>query len=234
MANYLVAGRFAANGFGLAGGALIASSSGTEKWPDLYYSFISMNMKNDTADVFQKGFGYADGVLQKYFAPTVGQDVFFHLLCLSRPKSVGEVKLRSNNPRQRLYIDPKYLDDKRDVDTVMEGVKLALKMSKTEALKKIGAQLTPDLFPGCESHGNANDDNDAYWECFIRHITQTMWWVFFFKFTLSLALSKNVKPSPLNEVSCNLNSFLFFNSGITRPPSKWDFHWMKKLSLILL
>lgn len=62
------------------------------------------------------------------------------------------------------------------------GVKFALKMSKTEALKKIGAQLTPELFPGCESHGNSNDDNDAYWECYIRHVTQTMWLVYLISF----------------------------------------------------
>lgn len=48
-------------------------------------------------------------------------------------------------------------------------------MSETEALKKIGAKLTPELLPGCESHGNADSDNDGYWECYIRHVTQTMW-----------------------------------------------------------
>lgn len=78
-------------------------------------------MKNETADLFQKTFGYEDGVLQKYFAPVVGKDVFFFTLCLNLPKSVGEVKLRSNNPRQRIQVDPNYLDDKQDVQTVLEG-----------------------------------------------------------------------------------------------------------------
>lgn len=106
---------------GIGGGALIKSSVGTEKWPDLYYTFVSLNMKPETADSFQKTFGYKDGVLQKYFAPVVGKDVFFHVLCLSRPKSTGQVKLRSKDPRQRLYINPNYLDQKEDVETVMEG-----------------------------------------------------------------------------------------------------------------
>lgn len=48
-------------------------------------------------------------------------------------------------------------------------------MSETEELKKIGATLTPELFPGCESHGNSDYDNDGYWECYIRHVTHTMW-----------------------------------------------------------
>lgn len=51
-------------------------------------------------------------------------------------------------------------------------------MSDTEALKKIGTKLTPELFPGCESHGNADAANDDYWECYIRHVTQTTWSVF--------------------------------------------------------
>lgn len=51
-------------------------------------------------------------------------------------------------------------------------------MTETEALQKIDAKLTPGLFPGCESHGNANYDNDGYWECYFRHMTQTMWLVY--------------------------------------------------------
>ncbi len=79
-------------------------------------------MTNETADMFQSTFGYKDGVMQKYFAPVVGKDVFFHVLSLNLPKSVGQVKLRSNNPRQRLSIDPNYLDNKQDVQAVMEGI----------------------------------------------------------------------------------------------------------------
>ncbi|XP_037031222.1 glucose dehydrogenase [FAD, quinone]-like [Bradysia coprophila] len=162
-------------GAGLSGGALIASSFDTKHYPGLYYNFQNLKMRNDTADLFQKTFGYKDGVLQKYYASLVGEDVFFFVLSLNLPKSVGQVKLRSKNPRQRLYIDPNYLDEKQDVQTVLEGVKFALKMAETETMKKIGAKLTPELFPGCESHGNSDKDNDAYWECYIRHVTQTMW-----------------------------------------------------------
>lgn len=168
-------GPFAASGFGLGGGALIASSFGTEAWPDLYYSLMSMKMKADTADFFQKTFGFKDGVLQKYFRPIVGKDAFFHVLCLNLPKTVGEVKLKSKNPHDTLHIDPNYLDHEDDVQSVLEGVKFALRMTQTKALQKIDAKLTPTLFPGCESHGNADYDNDGYWECFFRHMTQTMW-----------------------------------------------------------
>lgn len=79
--------------------------------------FVSLKL----ADLFQKAFGYKDGVLQKYFAPVVGKDVFFLILSHSLPKSMGQVKLRSKNPRQRLYIDPNYFDEKQDVQAVMEG-----------------------------------------------------------------------------------------------------------------
>lgn len=78
-------------------------------------------MKPDTADFFQKTFGFKDGIMQKYFAPIVGKDALFHVLCLNLPKSVGEVKLRSKNPHEKLYIDPNYLDHDDDVKSVMEG-----------------------------------------------------------------------------------------------------------------
>lgn len=106
----------------MGGGALVASSFGTEAWPDLYYSFLSLKMKEDTADFFQKTFGYKDGVLQKYFGPIVGKDAFFHVLCLNLPKTVGEVKLKSKNPHDALHIDPNYLEHEDDVQSVLEGI----------------------------------------------------------------------------------------------------------------
>lgn len=78
-------------------------------------------MKPDTADFFQKTFGFKEGVLQKYFAPIVGKDALFHVLCLNLPKTVGEVKLKSKNPHDTLHIDPNYLDHEDDVQSVLEG-----------------------------------------------------------------------------------------------------------------
>ena len=60
---------------------------------------------------------------------------------LSRPKSRGFIKLRSNDPQHYPLIQPNYLTVQEDVDTLVAGVKEVLKLMDTEAMKKVGAKL---------------------------------------------------------------------------------------------
>ena len=46
---------------------------------------------------------------------------FTMVTCLARPKSVGSIRLKSNNYTEYPRIDPQYLSDERDVMTMVEG-----------------------------------------------------------------------------------------------------------------
>ena len=52
-------------------------------------------------------------------------------------------------------------------------MKAARKIVETKAFKAVGAHLIPNLLPGCEQYGSV--DNDEYWNCYIKHWTNTMW-----------------------------------------------------------
>jgi choline dehydrogenase len=52
----------------------------------------------------------------------LGHGYSCHITVL-RPESVGEVKLRSNNPKDSLLIDPKFFSHKKDMEVIMNGAK---------------------------------------------------------------------------------------------------------------
>lgn len=89
---------------------------------------------------------------------------------LLRPKSRGQITLRSRNPFDYPLIYPNYFKDDFDMKTLIEGVKIGLSLSKTRAFKYYGSHFVP--FPQCEHLGRYTD---AYWECMIRHYTVTIY-----------------------------------------------------------
>lgn len=49
-------------------------------------------------------------------------DAFGLIVTLVLPKSVGDIKLKDGNYLTPPLIDPKYLEDERDVKTLIEGI----------------------------------------------------------------------------------------------------------------
>jgi choline dehydrogenase len=92
---------------------------------------------------------------------------------LARPtltitKSRGYLKLNSSDPLDYPLIYPYYLDSPRDVDILIDGIKLSIRLANTPALQKYG--LTVDTTPakGCESY---NFGSDQYFACALRRDT---------------------------------------------------------------
>jgi len=60
------------------------------------------------------------------------------------PYSRGQVRLKSKNPRDKPLIDPKYLSDKRDLECIVEGIKICRKVVDQKAFDGIrGEELQP-------------------------------------------------------------------------------------------
>ena len=49
---------------------------------------------------------------------------------LERPKSLGRIRLNSSNPLDYPIIDPNYLNNKKDLDDLVKGVKVVKKLWK--------------------------------------------------------------------------------------------------------
>ena len=72
--------------------------------------------------------------------------IYAIVIILGKPLSLGQVKLRSKNPFDQAEIDCGYFqdEDNQDIITLLEGIKLSIKMSESLPLKKWGNKK---LFP---------------------------------------------------------------------------------------
>ena len=84
--------------------------------------------------------------------------------CYLRPKSRGEVRLRSADPNERPLVDPHFLEAQDDVDTLVRGVHLSRAILAQPALADL---LTEEVMPG------RSVQSDADIEAFVRGNAKT-------------------------------------------------------------
>ena len=102
-----------------------------------------------------------DPDLQLYFVAATAQDLarynpmhagFNFYATLQRPKSVGEIKLRSADPLEYPAIDPKYfMNDEAhtDLKTLIKGVKINRQIAKTEPVAEL---IDTEVAPSANAH----------------------------------------------------------------------------------
>ena len=74
-----------------------------------------------------------------------GTDGFTILPTLLQPKSRGFVTLRSKNPKDAPIIQPNFLSEKEDLDVLLKGIKLALRILEQTPFKKYTKTFAPQL-----------------------------------------------------------------------------------------
>ncbi|XP_050300397.1 glucose dehydrogenase [FAD, quinone] [Anthonomus grandis grandis] len=84
------------------------------------------------------------------------------------PKSRGEIRLRDANPLSKPMIFANYFTDNNDVKVMIEGIRFALRLAETKALRRYGFQLDKTPVQGCES---LTFGSDPYWECAMKRQT---------------------------------------------------------------
>ncbi|XP_017851680.1 glucose dehydrogenase [FAD, quinone] [Drosophila busckii] len=141
-------------------------------WPDIEFHFVSGSTNSDGGAQLRKAHGLTDAFYRAVFEPISNRDAWSIIPMLLRPRSVGSIRLRSSNPFDYPYIFPNYLTDDFDMKTLIEGVKIAVALSRTKAMQRFGSRLSQLHWPGCEQ---LMPFTDAYWECMIRRYTSTIY-----------------------------------------------------------
>ncbi|XP_049941910.1 glucose dehydrogenase [FAD, quinone]-like [Schistocerca serialis cubense] len=148
----------------------ILNSSHNERgqdWPDLELLFAGGSTNVDEGGL-KMAHDLSDEVYDKVYRPIKGQTSWTIFPIGLHPHSRGLVRLRSRNPYDAPLFYPNYFADPRDVRAIVEGAQLAVRFSRTPAMRRYGSRLHDVPIPGCERIPFATD---AYWECQLRHYT---------------------------------------------------------------
>lgn len=128
------------------GGAFLKTSPDLER-PDIQLHFM-MTIVEDHLRKIYRGHGYS-----------------CHM-CKLRPDSRGNVFLQSADPFAMPGIDPAFLSDPRDLETLIKGVKITREIMKAPPL--VDYELS-------EMHGTDTVTTDADWEKHIRNRADTIY-----------------------------------------------------------
>lgn len=90
-----------------------------------------------------------------------------HLL---NTRSTGTVKLKSANPFDYPLIDLNLLSNVKDLETLYQGVKIALELLKTKAFRRNNVKFALDRLPSCD---HTEPLSKEYWYCYLRMVTST-------------------------------------------------------------
>lgn len=159
---------------GLEGVAFVntkyANKSGL--WPDVQFHMAPAAYSSDAGAKVRYVLGLTDKLYNDYWKPITNKDAWTIIPLLLRPRTRGYVRLRSSNPYQKPIINPRYFEDPFDVATLVDGAKIALKVSEAKAFRQFGSRLYNRPLPNCRKDKFLSD---AYLECHMRTISMTIY-----------------------------------------------------------
>jgi len=117
--------------------------------------------------------GLNDNIWYNYYQNYLNAPSFSIDPVLLRPRSRGQLKLRTRNPYDHPLIDPNYLSHPHDVATIVEAMKMAIDIGHSASFRyNFNSQLFSLPVPGCEHYLFLSD---PYLECVARTLTWTIY-----------------------------------------------------------
>ncbi|KAF2367609.1 Glucose-methanol-choline oxidoreductase C-terminal [Trinorchestia longiramus] len=140
-------------------------------FPDVQFLIVSLSLAIDYGLVLSPAVGFKREVYEDYFQPDQGREGFNIGPMLTVPKSRGSITLRSSDPADPPLIDPNFLSHPDDVELFVKGIKFALAIGNTTAMRNgIGATFNDRPVTGCKHLLYGSDD---YWRCFTHRMVST-------------------------------------------------------------
>ncbi|XP_055845361.1 glucose dehydrogenase [FAD, quinone]-like [Episyrphus balteatus] len=149
----------------------VPNSNSNDDRPDVELLFESSSLVSDYGSAFKKSANFKDEIYIKGFKALEGREHFTIIVMPFHPKSTGRLWLKDSNPFTPPEIDPNYFAEDEDVEVMLAGIKEALRIAETTAMKSINATLFTDKVPGCEEYDFGCDN---YWRCSIRVLSFTL------------------------------------------------------------
>nr|BAJ97253.1 predicted protein [Hordeum vulgare subsp. vulgare] len=125
-----------------------------------------------------KNFGSKEEFIAEDLKKGAQHNGLTYLPVLLHPRSIGTITLRSSNAFDAPVIDPRYLEHPDDVKVLVEGVKLAERMTKSPVYSAAGVELK--AYVDCPENPVRKlcpheIGSDQYYEWTVRHSASTVY-----------------------------------------------------------
>ncbi|XP_014487493.1 PREDICTED: glucose dehydrogenase [FAD, quinone]-like, partial [Dinoponera quadriceps] len=144
-------------------------NNANSKYPDIQiYHFHYPRWHVDNVNTIWKVFPADEEIKQNVLKMLQEVDMAVPMPCLQKPKSSGELWLRSKDPAVPVKIYANTFSQQEDVETMLKSLDFIKKMLKTETFKRRGVWLHHLDIPGCR---HTKPDSEEYWRCHLRHLS---------------------------------------------------------------
>lgn len=142
-------------------------------FPDIELIFVAGSLASDQGTGLRRGMRLTQSLYDQVYKPLENLNIehYSMMVMLFHPKSKGYLELKDNNIFHWPRFYPNYFADSEDVETLLEGIKEAIRISQSPAMQKFGARIHDIPLPNCAHLHFGSDD---YWRCSIRTLSCTL------------------------------------------------------------
>ncbi|XP_039307163.1 glucose dehydrogenase [FAD, quinone]-like [Solenopsis invicta] len=141
-------------------------------WPDIEFLLTSSSTNSDGGSYVKNAHCLTDEFYDYMFSKINNHDVFGVFPMILRPKSRGNIRLKSKNPLDYPLLYHNYLTHPDDVAVLREGVKAAVAFGETSSMRRFGSRFYDKPLPSCK---HIRLYTDEYWNCALRQYTMTIY-----------------------------------------------------------
>jgi choline dehydrogenase len=144
----------------------------TDIFPDTQFHHFLFRKQTPSVDQVLSSFGFEDKLRMHVIEANQGAHIVMVLLTLLNPMSVGSIKVSTDNAYDPPVIFANYLDAKEDVDTLIRAVRFQQEFLDTKVFQTHEGEYLNLPLEKCDK---LTPDSDEYWECYIRHLSTTIY-----------------------------------------------------------
>lgn len=142
-------------------------------FPDIQIlNFMLPKQSTDAVQILLRLFNYQRNVIDSIVAANYKSDTLLIFVALLNPKSHGKIELRTNNAFDSPIIEPNYLHNSEDVETLIRALKILKRLPSTKTFREHGGEEVRIKLDECNSF---HYGTYRYLECYIRHLALTLY-----------------------------------------------------------
>ncbi|XP_070501062.1 glucose dehydrogenase [FAD, quinone] isoform X1 [Chironomus tepperi] len=147
------------------------TKNATAEIPDIQLQFFQYRRGEESRlRKTLKNYGFDDEINQSILTGISRSELLMVMVRLLNPQSTGKIELRGKDPLEKPLIYGNYLENNEDIETLIRGISLVKRLMNAKTSKEHECFFIKVNITGC---AHIEFDEPGYWECYIRHMTNT-------------------------------------------------------------